>query len=180
VYYNTATRTEQLDEYNYLYLPPELGGACVNTAVTTCFSKPATWNEYVDREASTVLMHVLNNDPRPHYMHQANLAKDGIMYSVMDEVLKRYRSYFKPAITQPIHKEAAALIGTQAKWDAASSQVEAYIQNGKMMVKSNSASTLQIPVAGATTVGSAYGGLTSGWTSVTPGVAKQLPIKLLP
>ena len=84
-------------------------------------------------------------------MHQANLAKDGIMYSVMDEVLKRYRSYFKPAIMQPIHKEAAALIDTQAKWDAASSQVEAYMQNGKMRVKSNASSTLQIPVAGATT-----------------------------
>ena len=31
VYYNVATREQLLDEYNYLYLPPELGGVCVNT-----------------------------------------------------------------------------------------------------------------------------------------------------
>lgn len=181
VYYNVATRAEQLDEYNYLYLPPELGGSCVNTSTTTCFSKPATWSEYVDREASQVLRHVLGNDPRPHYMHQANMAKDGIMYSVLDEVLRRYKSYFKTAIVQPIHKEAAGLITTQSKWDTVSSQIDAYMQNGRIVVKSNASSTQQVPVAGAAFgVGSAYGGLTSGWTSLAPGATKQFTAKLLP
>jgi hypothetical protein len=181
VYYNTATRAEQLDEYNYLYLPPSLGGSCVNTSTTTCFSKPATWSEYIDREASTVLRHMLGNDPRPHYMHQANMAKDGIMYSVLDEVLRRYRSYFKTTIAQPTHKEAAGLVTTQAKWESVSSQIDAYMQNGRIVVKSNASSTEQVPVAGASIgVGSAYGGLTSGWTSLAPGATKQFTAKLLP
>ncbi len=180
VYYNTATRKEQLDEYNYLYLPPELGGACVNSSTTTCFSKPATWSEYIDREASQVLRHVLGNDPRPHYMHQANLAKDGVMYSVMDEVLKRYRSYFKPELVQPIHKEAAGLITTQTQWESLSPQVEAFMQNGKVTVKSNATSTLQVPLAGATGLGTLYGGTTSGYASIAPGKTLQLNAKLLP
>ena len=181
VYYNVATRAEQLDEYNYLYLPPELGGSCVNTSTTTCFSKPATWSEYVDREASQILRHMLGNDPRPHYVHQANLAKDGILYSVLDEVLRRYKSYYKTAITQPTHKEAAGLLTTQEKWASVSSQIDAYMQNGRIVVKSNASSTQQVPVAGALTgVGAAYGGLTSGWTSLAPGATKQFTAKLLP
>ena len=180
VYYNAATRQEQLDEYNYLYLPPSLGGSCVNTATTTCFTKAATWNEYVDREAAQILQHVLGNDPRPHYMHQANLAKDQTMYSVLDEVLRRYRSYFKTAIVQPIHKEAAGLVTTQARWDNLLPQVEAYLQNGKLSVKSNASSSLQVPVSGATGVGAAYGGTTSGWTTVAAGGTLQLNATLAP
>ena len=81
IYYNAATKAQMLDEYNYLYLPPSSGGKCQNSATTTCFSKAATWSEYVDREASTMLRHVLGNDPRPHYVHQANLAGDGTLYA---------------------------------------------------------------------------------------------------
>ena len=65
IYYNTSTRAEQLDEYNYLYLPPELGGVCQNSSTTTCFSKRATWNEYVDREASQMLRHAARQRPAP-------------------------------------------------------------------------------------------------------------------
>jgi hypothetical protein len=181
IYYNTSTRAEQIDEYNYLYLPPELGGVCQNSSTTTCFTKPATWAEYVDREASQILRHALGNDPRPHYVHQANLAKDAILLQVMDEVLKRYRSYYKTAIVQPMQREAGQIIQTQNLWDAASPQVEAYLQNGRMTLKSTASSTLQVPVAGAASgVGSAYGGLTSGWTSLAPGTTKQFTAKLLP
>ena len=114
-------------------------------------------------------------------MHQANLAKDAIVLLVMDEVLKRYRSYFKTAIVQPMQKEAGMIIQTQNTWDAVSSQIDAYMQNGRIVVKSNASSTQQVPVAGALSgVGSPYGGLTSGWTSLAPGATKQFTAKLLP
>ena len=103
IYYNTATRAQQLDEYNYLYLPPSLGGICQNSSTTTCFSQPATWNAVrrqrgVDHPAARARA----TTRVPHYVHQANLAQDGILYSVLDEVLRRYRSYFKTSIVQPI------------------------------------------------------------------------------
>jgi hypothetical protein len=178
VYYNAATRTEQLDEYNHLYLPPSLGGVCQNTATTTCFSQAATWNQYVDREAETMLRHVLSNDPRPHYMHQANLAKDGTFYSVLNEVLRRYRAYYKPTIVQPVHKAATQLLATQAKWDAVKSQIDAYIQNGQIKIVSDAASTVQVPITGVPGLGSLYGGLTSGWREIGPGGTLQLKLPL--
>jgi hypothetical protein len=178
VYYNAATRTQQLDEYNYLYLPPSLGGKCENTATTTCFTQAATWNEYVDREAATMLRHMLSNDPRPHYMHQANLAKDGTFYSVVGEALRRYRAYFKPVIVQPLHKQAAQLLQTQDKWSAVKDQVNAFIQNGKINLSSLTDSTIQVPITGIPSLGVLYGGLTSGWQQVGPGGTLQLNLPL--
>ncbi|MBI1844891.1 MAG: hypothetical protein HYR89_09845 [Actinobacteria bacterium] len=82
IYYNTATQTEQLDEYNYLYYEN-----CVNTAVTTCLTAPVDWGQYVEREAGIMLGHMLTNDVRPHYVHQANLAEGRVLYDVLDKAL---------------------------------------------------------------------------------------------
>jgi hypothetical protein len=178
IYYNASTRTQMLDEYNYLYLPPSLGGKCENSATTTCFSQTATWNDYVDREASIMLRHVLGNDPRPHYVHQANLAGDGTLYSVANEVLRRYRAYFKPTLIDPTQKQAGQLIDTQNKWNAISSQVDAFIQNGKINLNSLTDSTIQVPVTGVPGLGVLYGGLTSGWQQIGPGGTLQLKLPL--
>ena len=178
IYYNTATRVQQLDEYNYLYLPPSLGGACQNSSTTTCFTQPATWNQYVDSEASIMLRHVLGNDPRPHYVHQANLAGDGILYLVMNEVLRRYRSYYKTPIIQPTQKSAGQLLETQVKWNAIKDQVNAFIQNGQIKVISDLTAGVQIPITGIPGLGSLYGGLTSGWQPLGPGGTLQLKLPL--
>jgi hypothetical protein len=178
IYYNAATRTQMLDEYNYLYLPPSLGGKCENTATTTCFTQAATWNDYVDREASQMLRHVLGNDPRPHYVHQANLAGDGILYSVANEVLRRYRAYFKPTLVVPTQKQAGQLIETQNAWNAISNQVNAFIQNGQINLTSLANSTIQVPVTGIPSLGVLYGGLTSGWQPIGPGGTLQLKLPL--
>jgi hypothetical protein len=177
IYYNASTRNEMLDEYNYLYLPPSLGGKCENSATTTCFSQPATWNEYVDREASIMMRHVLGNDPRPHYVHQANIAGDGTLYLVANEVLRRYRTYFKPSLVQPAQKQAGQLLDTKARWDAVSSQIDAFIQNGKIKIISSLPSTVQIPITGGG-LGGLYGGSTSGWAPLASGGVLNLGIKL--
>jgi hypothetical protein len=173
IYYNTSTRQEQLDEYNYIYLPPSLGGACQNTAVTTCFSQPATWSEYVAREGRTILGHILANDVRPHYAHQSNLAGDGIVYSVLDDALSRYRSYLKPALQQPTQSQAAAVLARDAAWSSSSANVAAYVQNGKVTLQSTAASAVPVPLTGAAGVGSLYGGSTSGFVTVAPGATVQ-------
>ena len=49
--------------------------ACVPIEnVTTCRTTPATWAEYVTSENRVMFRHVVDNDPRPHYIHQSNLA----------------------------------------------------------------------------------------------------------
>jgi hypothetical protein len=175
IYYNVAKKSEQLDEYNYLYLPPELGGGCVDTSTTTCFSQPATWSDYVNNEATQILRHVMSNDPRSHYMHQANLAEDGIMYSVFNEVLSRYYTYYKNPLVNPTHRETGEELLRENKWRAAldAGKVTAYLQNGKVTVQSTE--TLEVPFTG-TSVGSLYGGQRSGWRTVTAGALNTLSV----
>ncbi len=167
VYYNVATREEQLDEFNALHhAPPEAGQA--STPTSTNPSAPVTWDEYVDIEARTIFGHVLNNDPRPHYFHQGNLAEDGIFYSVVDEVVRRYRSYLRPPFVSLTTAGAGAALSREQKWSAAlcAGQVEAHLLDGKVYVQTTA--TVEVPITG-TSVGTAYGGEMSGWTVVTPG-----------
>ena len=42
--------------------------------MTTCRETKATWAQYVASENAVMFRHVVDNDPRPHYIHQSNLA----------------------------------------------------------------------------------------------------------
>jgi len=167
VYYNVATRAEQLDEYNYVYLPPP-DGSCVSSPTNTCRSQPATWDEYVASEATIMFRHLTGNDPRPHYVHQANLAEDRVLYTVVDEVLRRYRSYFRPALVQLSQTNAGQALLRSQNWKSAQSagQVTAYLSYGKVYVQTTA--TTEVPLTG-TSVGEAYGGQRSGWATVAAG-----------
>jgi hypothetical protein len=167
VYYNVETQAEQLDEYNYIYMPPP-AGRCVASAVNTCRTAPATWAQYIGSEADIMFRHLMGNDPRPHYAHQSNLAADGVLYSLLDEVLRRYRLYFSPGLVQLTHKQIGMELQRQAKWaqDLAAGRVTAYLQDGQVHVSSTA--TLEVPITG-TPDGSLYGGQRSGWFTVSPG-----------
>jgi hypothetical protein len=167
VYFNTARQSEQLDEYNYIYLPPPLG-ICQNTATTTCRSTPATWNEYVQNEATIMFGHVMGNDPRPHYFHQSNLAEDGVMYPVVNRLLSMYNGYFKTTLEQPRLAQSGAILQRQARWQqlVSNGAVAGYVQGGQVFIQSSVAA--EVPLTG-TTVGSTYGSHRSGWTNVGAG-----------
>ncbi|MGZ8632646.1 MAG: hypothetical protein ACXWZZ_02170, partial [Solirubrobacteraceae bacterium] len=74
VYYNVANRADQLDEYNWIYVAPPLGNCVPIPGVTTCRTTLATWDEYVNSENTIMFRHLMDNDPRPHYFHQTNIA----------------------------------------------------------------------------------------------------------
>ncbi len=173
VFYNVATRDEQLDEYNYVYLPPSLGGNCVNTAQTTCRTQPIGWQEYTDLEASIMLRHVLANDPRPHYFHQSNLAEEGIFYDVAGALVNRYSTYVSAPLVRLSFSEAGTLLSQRKRWQEAASQVTAYVKNGEVFVSSTSA--IDVPVTG-TTAGASYAGETSGWISVNASTPARLAL----
>jgi hypothetical protein len=176
VYYNVGTREEQLDEYNHIYLPPELGGRCVDTATNTCRTTPATWEEYVDSEASIMFGHLMGNDPRPHYAHQSNLAEDGVLYDVMDAVLDRYRAWFLPPLVQPTMQESSKELARQTAWqqNVAAGKVTAYLRDGQVHI--DVTETMEVPLSG-TSIGDQYGGTRSGWTTVTPKQPTQAPAR---
>jgi hypothetical protein len=200
VFYNIATMHDQLDEYDWLYLSKAAGyvdpssgdegvpgtpsattpprGNCTNNATTTCFTTPVTKAQYLDRESTAVLTHMLGNDPRPHYAHQPNLMSDaantsaasrgdGILYQVLTPAIATYKTYRTTPILQPGMTALREQLRRQTAWAATSaSQVSGYIQDGKVVLTSTV--SRDVPLTGTTT-GDVYGGRRSGWLAVTPG-----------
>jgi len=176
VYYNTATQAQQLDEYNYLYLPPWLGGACVNTSITTCFSAPASWSDYVRAESDRIFTHMMGNDPKPHYFHQTNLAEsdqpDGaVFYPVLNAMLSDYNRWFNASapIVQLMPTQISDQIGRQDTW-AAARGVTGYIEGSRVTVLNGGLTTVALPLSG-TEVGTAYAGTRSGWANAARGTS---------
>ena len=79
IYYNASNWTDQLNEYNTLYVQPGVAfpgggfGRCVDTSSTTCRDTPATQADFLASESHIMLSHVLANNPRLGYAHQPNL-----------------------------------------------------------------------------------------------------------
>lgn len=161
LYYNTATRAEQLDEYNWIYHD----GCVPIPGVHTCLDTPATWERYVDAEATIMLGHLLTNDPRPHYLHQSNLAEDGVMYDVVDTALDRYHRLLTTPLTQPTLTHAGTLLHDHTDWWAlvVAGGADSYLLDGHIHLVV--ARPTRVPVTG-TSIGELHRGHRSGWVDV--------------
>ena len=189
IYYNTSTEAEAVDEFNALYTPVAQGGKCVASATTTCETKPATFAEIVSAVDTNMFQHVMGNDPRPHYFHQPNImgspppgppttgtppatsknVGDGLFYSVLNPLLEQYNRYFSAPIEQPTMVQIGQLLAEQQAWSQANTgQVSGYIEGNQVTVNNAGSSAVNAPLTGIVGVGSAYGGVQSGWTSVPP------------
>jgi hypothetical protein len=194
VYYNVGTRAEQLDEYNYIYLPASLGGKCVNTPTNTCRTAPITdFQEYVDSEANIMFDHVMDNDPRPHYSHQSNITlenpADGeaVLYTVVKGVLDRYRPYLSVPIVQLTQTQIGEHMQRRSQWNANRGSVSAYLQDGQVHFTNSSTQAIEVPITG-TAIGDVYGGQRSGWVTVAgrssetaqpgPGTGTAKPVRM--
>ena len=185
VYYNTATQEQQLDEYNHLYLPPELGGACANTATTTCFGRPASWSDYVAAESERIFGHMMGNDPRPHFFHQTNLAESerpegAVFYPVLNATLADYSRWFNASepIVQLTPTQISEQLGRQERWGTASG-VTGYIEGARVVVANGGSVSLSVPLSG-TEVGTLYGGTRSGWASAAVGASTHTAVSAWP
>jgi hypothetical protein len=191
VYYNVASRADQLDEYNYIYTSPPLGGCVPIPNITTCNATPVDWATYLSNETRIMFGHLVGNDPRPHYFHQTNIAQSdltkaatdttigGTLYAVIDTLVARYDAAYDRAVSPLIQltpTQAAATLVQQRDWGTARAQVQGWIQDGAVHVKNTGATAVSVPLTG-TTAGSPYGGQQSGWTSIDAG--KQLDLKPL-
>ncbi|MFD5739460.1 hypothetical protein ACFXJM_32915 [Streptomyces massasporeus] len=184
VFYNAGRAAEQVDEYNWIYTSRAQGGSGIcedNPATTTCLPAPLnTATGYADHivplETQIALGHVLANDPKPHFIHQSNLAEDRIAYPVLDGVLDGYQALFSE--DTPVVNLRMRDIGTElerrAKWQTAveAGKITAYRIGGTVTVDAPDglAVTATLPtgtkLAGAA-FGEAYAGSVSGWTPST-------------
>jgi len=181
IYFNVARRSEQVDEYNWIYTSRADGGSGIcedNPGTVTCITPLSTTTGYqnyiVPLETRFALSRILNNDPRPHYVHQANITEDRILYPLMDGVLNRYRSLL--ATNTPIVNPRLSAAGTelrrQAEWrDAiADGNVSGYIQDKQVHISAPASVSVPLTAVtgtlrGTTLFGTSYAGLRSAWTT---------------
>ncbi|HKP63079.1 MAG TPA: hypothetical protein VJV78_40360 [Polyangiales bacterium] len=189
IYYNTATKAEAVDEYNWIYTSVANGGSglCENNPLSTCISPldPATsFDSYiVPIEARIAMLHVLSNSPRPHYAHQSNLAEDRILYPVLNKLLADYRSVFATtaAVVNPTMTQAGTELKNLNDWNTTRSRVTAYIQSGQVTFSVSGLGSVNIPVTLPSAGGSvpstvvSYGGYRTGWRSSSGSASVSLP-----
>ncbi|MDH6622713.1 hypothetical protein M2271_000500 [Streptomyces sp. LBL] len=181
VFYNAGKAAEQVDEYNWIYTSRAQGGSGIcedNPATTTCLAAPLdTATGYaghiVPLEKRIALGHVLSNDPKPHYIHQSNLAEERIAYPLLNGVLDGYEALF--ADSTPIVNLRMKDIGTElqrrAAWRAAlqAGRITAYRIGDAVTVEAPDAVAVPVTAPTGTTragaaFGTAYAGQGSGWT----------------
>ncbi|MFJ4011968.1 hypothetical protein [Streptomyces sp. NPDC090026] len=184
VYYNVGTAAEMADEYNWIYTTAADGGSgiCETHAASTCLDEPldtATGfaGHIVPQEARIALSHVVSNDPRPHYVHQSNLAEERLLYPVLDRVLADHRDLFadNTPLVNPRQREVGAEFARRAAWERAlaDGKVTAYRIGDTVTVKAPRG--VAVPVTapegtrrqlllGSVRFGEAYAGTRSAWT----------------
>lgn len=182
VFYNAGRAAEQVDEYNWLYTSRAQGGSGIcedNPATTTCLPAPldpATGysGHIVPLETRIALGHVLSNDPKPHFIHQSNLAEDRIAYPVLNGVLDGYDALF--ADNTPVVNLRMKAIGAElqrrAAWKSAvqAGRVTAYRIGTTVTVQGPAGTAVPATLPTGTTLGNAaygtaYAGAVSGWTA---------------
>ncbi|GAA2461423.1 hypothetical protein ACFPFX_19020 [Streptomyces mauvecolor] len=189
IFYNAGHVSEQVDEYNWIYTSRAQGGSglCDDLPNTTCLPAPlSTTTGYtghiVPLETQVALGHVLGNDPRPHFIHQSNLAEDRIGYPVLDGVLDQYKTLY--AASAPLvnlrMKDIGAELRNRGAWNTAvkAGQVTGYRIGDSVTVQAPAGvavtatmlnGTNQVLGSGSSAFGQAYAGSVSGWVSPQTG-----------
>lgn len=186
VFYNAGRAAEQVDEYNWIYTSRAQGGSGIcedYPETTTCLPEPLDlstgYGDYiVPLETRIAFGHVIANDPKPHFIHQSNLAEDRIAYPVLDGVLDTYAGLF--ADSAPVVNLRMKDIGIEqqrrAAWRSAVSagQVSAYRTGDTVTVQAPAglAVTATMPAGtqnGTAAFGTPYAGQVSGWATGTAG-----------
>ncbi|GAA3073995.1 hypothetical protein [Streptomyces glomeratus] len=184
VFYNAGRAAEEVDEYNWLYTGRAQGGSGIcedNPATTTCLPAPLDTStgytgHIVPLETRIALGHVLSNDPKPHFIHQSNLAEDRIAYPVLSGVLDGYDALF--ADNTPVVNLRMKDIGTElqrrAAWNSAlrAGRITAYRVGDTVTIQAPNgvAATATLPTGAqlsGSAFGTAYAGEVSGWAPAT-------------
>jgi hypothetical protein len=192
LFFNTGRERELIDEFNWIHAATESGGSglCSQNPATTCLAPLAFdtgFSEWiVPREARTLELHALSNDPRPHYAHQSNVAEDRLLYPVMERVLTEYRRMFAPnasLITLTL-AEAGGELHDQLDWQANQPNVSAYVEGGRLAVSVAGSAALRVPLTlPAQSSGGEnspqlpeYGGAQTGWRTIRPTLGETMSL----
>ena len=178
------TVAEEVNEFNwYNDAKADGGSGLCQTSTTTACLKPLNeqtgWTSViVPGQVQIVFSALINNDPRPFFMHQSNLTGDRLGYPVMDGVLSAYRAVYGPSA--PVDNlptiEDGAIMRNQQLWTQArqAGTVTAWVQGNTVTISGPPGTPVPVTVPAGTRVGSAsgpaygfsYAGELSGFTKL--------------
>ena len=188
LFYNVATKAEETQVYNWVYTSRLDGGSGSCDATNNCLRRVSLQNGFdtviAPREARIMLMHVLGNDPRPHYVSQSALTEDRLLYPVADNVFTQVRRFFNAnaPLGNPTMREAGTELKNRAGFQRGRARVTGYVQNGELVLTVAAGDAAPVPVpltaALAATGGTLanYWGLRNGWQDVSAGRNLQFPL----
>ena len=193
IYYNASTEAQEVDEFNTLYTPIAQGGKCVASATTTCETAPATFAEIVSDVDTNMFQHMMGNDPAaallpPAEHHGLTACRAADDRDPPGDLAERRRRAVllgdEPAarrVQQVLQRpdrtaddgadRTAARRAGGMERRRTPSQVSGYIEGNKVTINNTGAGAVSAPLTGVTGVGSSYGGIQSGWTSVPAGTS---------
>jgi hypothetical protein len=173
LFYNTATKAQAVDEYNWIYTSAADGGSGMCTATATCITPldlTTGFNSYIIPTATAFDMgFILSNDPRPFYAHTSNLTGDRLAYYLLDGILNTYRAAFNAA-TPPTNltvTQAADQLIHQQQWTTDKNTVTGYVLNGAVTITNTTGHGVPFTAPVGSTIAGAtlepYGGEVSAW-----------------
>ena len=203
IYYNASTWTDELNEYNTLYVAPgtSIGdatyptetGHCAQSSATTCLTTPATETSLLASESSIMLSHVLANNPIVGYAHQTDLiggtnpANGYTILSLIDSMLAQYNAWTTTPLEQMTDVTEAQVLAEQAAWAKSQSAVTATETNGVVTINNTSGAAVSVPVTtaagttdGTAAFGESYGGTLSDWSTIAGGGSLTLTEHVAP
>jgi hypothetical protein len=182
--YDVDTVATEINEFNWYNTSKADGGSgiCQGSQVTACLKplNPKTgWaSVIVPEQVQIVFAAVLNNDPRPFFMHQSNLAGGRLGYPVMNGVLSAYRAVYgasAPIENLPMSGDGVVL-HDRALWAQAriAGTVSAWVQGSKVTISGPPGALVPLTVPADSRAGPAdgpafgrpYAGELSGYTTL--------------
>jgi hypothetical protein len=188
------TVAEEISEFNWYNDSKADGGSgiCRGSKVTACLKplnpKTGFTSFIVPGQVQIVFNALINNDPRPFFMHQSNLTGDRIAYPIMDGVLSAYRAVYGPSA--PIDNlptdEDGVVLRDQQLWAQAvrAGTVTAWVEGTTVTISGPPGTPVPLTVpagstagpAGGPAYGDAYAGEQSGYTTLgTQPLRVELP-----
>lgn len=185
--YNTATAEQAADQYNWLFTSREDGGSgqCEQDPNSPCVEPIDPKTGYADviipREAGEVFQHAITNDPRPHFVHQGNIASEGLLYPLLDRALADYRNVYadNTPLVNPTMTEAGEALVNQEQWARARDDVRVIVSGTRVKLENTSDRAVRVPFTGpldsklvnrlgmvTSDFGEEYAGSRSGWLEV--------------
>ena len=162
--YDVDTVVNEVNEFNWYNDSKADGGSglCEVSKTTMCRKPlPASgWmSVIVPGQVQIVYSAVLNNDPRPFFMHQSNLTADRLGYPVMDGVLGVYRAVFNstaPIVNFPTIKDGEILRNQQLWADAVKAgKITAWVQGNTVTISGPKGTPVPLTAPTGTKLGTA-------------------------